>query len=392
MKKLLLIMMVLLILVKPVFAGTKFKDVDAGMWYSKWIETIDELKITSGYPDGTFRPDNQLKRIELLSFTMKSLGHDIQIADGYWGQNIIDKAVEENIIDSESLMVSEPDGYITRQETASVIYNAYLKEEALYNSDQKQQILDIVSDIGHVNDEHLQGVVGVIASGIVEGYDDGSFKPTNNLTRAEAAVFISRLALPEKRKQITLEMGVFEYKTTSVTAESFKVYYLPEHQDIYNMLTLIDAIENEDVENGYALIMEENFESFHGVNLYDNMFDFDYAPFTQTHLYKRWGLIFRKAPPHATYTDWIEVHGWDDPNQWEHEKVLKALFAYMFEDDSELVWNKFVELSLQGSSGDVEYIGVHNGRDVRIDTNDGSITLYSTRKTDILLVNALLYK
>jgi len=392
MKKILLVILTLTMLMMPVFGGTMFSDVPTDQWYTKWVETIHSLKITSGYPDGTFRPDNQLKRIELLSFTMKSLGHEIPIADGYWGQNILDKALEESIIEEDDLMYTSPDGFITREETARVIYNAYLKEEAVFNADEKQQIMLLVKDIDQVNEKYLQGIVGVVASGIVEGYDDGSFKPKNNLTRAEASVFISRLAMPEKRKQVNLEMGVFEFNTTSTKAESFKVNYLPEHQDIYNMLTLIDVIENEDVDNGYALIMGSNTSSYHGVNLYENMFDFDYAPFDQTHLYKRWSLTFRKIPPHATYTDWIEVLGWKKTDQWEHEKVLKALFDYMFEDDSEFVWNKFVELSSEGASGGVEYVGTHNGRDVRIDTTDMAIALYTTRKTDALPVNVLLYK
>ncbi|MBI9014150.1 MAG: S-layer homology domain-containing protein [Clostridiales bacterium] len=391
MKQFISLLMVVILLNTVVYAEKPtFEDIDDTKWYSDWVNIIKDLNITSGYPDGTFKPDNQLKRIELLSFTMKSLGYDIPIANDYWGQNIIDKAIEINIISNQSsdLMFSDPEGYITREETARVIYNAYLKSNEVFNSDVDQEIRSTIVDLEEINSMYLQGVVGVFSSGIVEGYADKSFKPKNQLTRAEAAVFISRLALPEKRKSIELELSSFEYHTTSVRANNFKVHYSPEHQDIYNIMTIVDTVENADVENGFAWIGGLSSQSTHLLGLYSNMEDFDYAPVTSHTSYKRWNIEVRKILPPQEYTDWIEITGWRDKNELEHEETMKAVFNYLFAEDSDRIWNKYFEYAntIVEENVGIDYQTESFGRTVRIVASTTGVGLYATRKTDALPV------
>ncbi len=391
MKQFISLLMVCVLLNTIVYAEKPtFEDIDDTKWYSDWVNIIKDLDLTSGYPDGTFKPDNQLKRIELLSFTMKSLGYDIPVSQKYWGQNIIDKALEINIISNQSndLMFSDPDGYITREETARVIYNAYLKNNEVFNSDVDQEVRSTITDIDEVNSMYLQGVVGVFSSGIVEGYADKSFKPNNQLTRAEASVFISRLALPEKRKAAELELSSFEYNTTSVTAKDFKVHYSPEHQDIYNIMTIVDTVENANTNDGFAWIGGLSPESTHSIKLYSNMEDFDYAPVTSHTSYKRWSIEVRKNPPSKEYTDWIHILGWRDKNELEHEETMKAVFNYLFAEDSDRIWNKYFEYAnmiVEENKG-IEYQTESFGRIVRITASTTGASLYVTRKTNALPV------
>jgi len=391
MKQFISLLMVFMLLNTVVYAEKPtFEDIDDSKWYSDWVNMIKDLEITSGYPDGTFKPDNKLKRIELLSFTMKSLGYDIPVSNEYWGQNIIDKAIEINIISNQStdLMFSDPEGYITREETARVIYNAYLKNNEVFNSDVDQQVRSIITDMDNISSMYIQGVVGVFSSGIVEGYADKSFKPKNQLTRAEASVFISRLALPEKRKAVELELSSFEYNTTSTLAKDFKVYYSPEHQDIYNIMTIVDTIENADIEKGYAWIGYLSSESTHAMSLYSNMEDFDYAPVGIQTSYKRWDIEVRKNPPTKEYMDWIHILGWRDRDELEHEETLKAVFNYLFSEDSDRIWDKYFEYAnmvVEENIG-IEYQTESFGRTVRITASTTGVGLYVTRKTDALPV------
>jgi len=48
----------------PAPAGGSFSD-DAGHWAEAWIEQLKEEGITSGYPDGTYRPENPVTRAEI---------------------------------------------------------------------------------------------------------------------------------------------------------------------------------------------------------------------------------------------------------------------------------------------------------------------------------------
>ncbi len=60
MKRILLIILALSLIVGMSLAEEEFSDIDSEKWYSEWVGIIKDLRITSGYPDGTFRPDNNV--------------------------------------------------------------------------------------------------------------------------------------------------------------------------------------------------------------------------------------------------------------------------------------------------------------------------------------------
>jgi len=55
----------------PAPAGGSFIDV-SGHWAEGWIEQLREEGITSGYPDGTYRPENQVTRAEMAVFMVNA--------------------------------------------------------------------------------------------------------------------------------------------------------------------------------------------------------------------------------------------------------------------------------------------------------------------------------
>jgi len=380
MKKIIFILMISLLIITPLFAENNFTDVENDKWYSEWIGIINYLNITSGYPDGTFKPNNQLKRIELLSFTMKALGHDIPVAENYWGQNIINKALDENIISKDDSSFTEPEGYITREETARIIYNAYLKNNEIFNSDVDQYIRSTISDIKDINDDHIQGIVGVFASGIVEGYDDGSFKPKNLLTRAEAAVFITRLALPEKRVQVDLNLNKFVYKTSIEGQNDFTVYYGPEHQDIYNVLDIINTITNGDTEDGIAVIYGDGNEGYHNVSFFTSQWDYENAG-VYIDNYASWKVDVRRVPPNSEnwLEDYIRIANWKSEIDVQHNEVIRVIFNYLFEEESDYVWNKFNEISINYTDEVYDFDDYVKNRHVRIASSDKGINLLVSR-------------
>ena len=158
------------------FAYVDFDDVSDDIWYSDWVYIVSELDVVSGYHDGTYKPDNEILRIELLSMVLKAIGYDIPISKEYWGQNILNKAVELNIITAQSFdaVYSNPDDCITREEAARVIYNAYLIDSDINNSDVAKKITSQLSDINDVGALYKSAVIGVLAEGIVSGYENNN--------------------------------------------------------------------------------------------------------------------------------------------------------------------------------------------------------------------------
>ena len=61
----LLMVLCLIVSVVPTMAAAA-KDV-RGHWAESYIETLRELGIMEGYPDGTFRPDNVVTRAEVVA-------------------------------------------------------------------------------------------------------------------------------------------------------------------------------------------------------------------------------------------------------------------------------------------------------------------------------------
>lgn len=53
-----------------------YRDTEAGKWYSPFLLTAKLLGIT-GYPDGTFRPDQQVNKVELLKMFFNVAGRDL---------------------------------------------------------------------------------------------------------------------------------------------------------------------------------------------------------------------------------------------------------------------------------------------------------------------------
>jgi len=59
----------------PPASGGAFTDV-AGHWAEAWIEQLAAEGITSGYPDGTYRPENQVSRAEMAIFLVRTFNLD----------------------------------------------------------------------------------------------------------------------------------------------------------------------------------------------------------------------------------------------------------------------------------------------------------------------------
>lgn len=386
--KQLIIIILIFCLPVSVYAEGNFNDVTDKDWYSEWVGIMKELNMTSGYPDGSFKPNNKLKGIELLSFTLKALKYDIPKSEGYWGQGIIDKAIDEKLIDKGSLIAQKPEEFISRGQAARVIYNAYLKNNPKIAPDIDQRIRKDISDIDDINDEQVEAVVGLLASGIVEGYDDKSFKANKQLTRAEASVLIIRLALKEKRVQVLLELPTFEYKTTSKRAKSFKLHYDPKYQDIYNILSIIDTIENEDVTDSFAVISPLGDGNGHSVGLFPSMKELDEATSIEIIDITTWKLNLTRNPVETNIKQGeIQIKSWRSVKDMETCDGIKATLKYLFGKEYDLVWNKIVEYHVSPSNTGT-WERVINNRDVKIFSGTiGGITLNISRIDNIPKIN-----
>ena len=112
--------------------GLSFSDVNSGDWFYDNVMDAANNGYVSGYPDGTFKPNGSTTRAEFASMIAKAMGYE-----------------------------SEP-------------------------SDSDTMFPDVP------NDFWAKAAINFCAqNGIIEGYDDGTFKPNQTITRQEAAAILN---------------------------------------------------------------------------------------------------------------------------------------------------------------------------------------------------------
>ena len=82
----------------------------------------------------------------------------------------------------------KPDNYITREEIATIFYR-------LLKPEPRETLHTLTNDFNDVESTRWsnEAISTVANGGYIEGYDDGSFKPAGNITRAEFVTVASRL-------------------------------------------------------------------------------------------------------------------------------------------------------------------------------------------------------
>ncbi len=97
-----------------------------------------------------------------------------------------------------------PEATITRAEAASIFYRAMTEESReTYRSE-----LNIFSDVAD-DAWYKDAVCTMAAAGIIKGYEDGTFHPDANITRAEIAAMVTRFTERGRSSETAAYKGIF---------------------------------------------------------------------------------------------------------------------------------------------------------------------------------------
>ena len=102
-------------------AASGFKDMAGYSWAEGYINYAVEKGVVSGYPDGTFKPGNQVTMYELLTMVVRAAGYKEDQVTGPWPTNYYGKAIELEIL---GLIPAPLPEKATRWMAASVTYEA----------------------------------------------------------------------------------------------------------------------------------------------------------------------------------------------------------------------------------------------------------------------------
>ncbi len=202
MKKLFLVLMSVFLIFSlvPITQAqtTSFKDVPESYVFYEEIQYLVDFEIISGFEDGTFKPNQSVTRGQAAIMLGRSLGLDGQtkrtvfsdvpatsVASGY-----IQEAYEWDIITGYPDGTFRPNEPVTRGQMAILLSRAFDLEiwaDFKGNTDANVTFADVSPTSA------AYPFIGLLVNaGITYGYTDNTFKPDQAVTRGQFAAFISR--------------------------------------------------------------------------------------------------------------------------------------------------------------------------------------------------------
>ena len=170
-----------------------------GHWAEKAIAALVEQGIVSGDENGDFNPDKHIIRAETVKLINKvfrleqkaeSGFPDVSESSWYYEEFLIAK--KAGYLQGDSQGYAHPEQDITRQEVCVMLAKA-----AGMGSEGEQKAF---TDAEAIAPWAADAVNVLVKAGVLNGYEDGSFRPEAFITRAEAASVLYRIGQKKDEK------------------------------------------------------------------------------------------------------------------------------------------------------------------------------------------------
>ncbi len=173
----------------------EFTDTESH-WAKAAIAELAEKNIINGYDDGTFKPEKEVTRAELVAMAARVLGgdaaeysggfDDVNAADWYSGA--VAMALENGIISKDKRF--RPEDFVTREEMCKILCNV---AKLLTDGIEADGGNATFNDAEDISDWAMPYILQMVEWGYITGTDTGEFNPQNPTTRAHAATVISKI-------------------------------------------------------------------------------------------------------------------------------------------------------------------------------------------------------
>lgn len=187
---------------RDIYTESTYKDVNNNHWYKDGACNCYKMGLMKGKGDCAFDPSGNVLVAEAISIASrvhalynsgtKSVIPLSSEGDKWW-QSSLDYATKNKIVKSSDFKTNDMQRPATREELAYILGNSLPdKELEVINKDIK---FNDVKTSSKYTDEVMQ----LAKAGVIGGYTDGTFKPTQSISRAETAVIVNRLVTTKER-------------------------------------------------------------------------------------------------------------------------------------------------------------------------------------------------
>ena len=160
------------------------------------LNTKDHYSYLIGYSDGTVLPNGRITRAEVATIFFRLLTDDARqrnwssennfsdVSADKWYNNAVSTLCHMGVLGGYSDGTFRPNAPITRAEFAKIAVS--------FSQANGSAVYSYFTDV-KTTDWFAPYVTAAKDSSLIEGYSDGSFKPENRITRAEACAIVNRV-------------------------------------------------------------------------------------------------------------------------------------------------------------------------------------------------------
>jgi len=173
----------------------QFSDVPADFWANRYITALAEKNILTSAPDGTFDPNRPITRAEFAVMLQKAFAQNPErsalkftdLGSDHWAAKAIQEAVRSRFLSGYPDGMFRPNQQISRlQAQMALVSGLKLQPQA-----SPTQALSRFQDAGEIPRYALPKIAAAVEAGLVLEYPDPQHLKTNRIaTRADAAALI----------------------------------------------------------------------------------------------------------------------------------------------------------------------------------------------------------
>ncbi|MEA5579649.1 DUF1565 domain-containing protein [Anabaena sp. UHCC 0451] len=181
-----------------------FQDVSTGYWAKAYIEALSAQNIIAGFPDGTFRPNEPVTRAQFATIINKALTPPakrtaIQFKDvqtNFWAYGAIQSAYQSEFV------AGYPDGTFKPQQEIPRVQALVALANGLKFTANNNNIVSIYTDAAQIPNYALGPVAAATVRQLVVNYPMvQQLDPNRQATRAEIAAFVYQALVAIGRAQ-----------------------------------------------------------------------------------------------------------------------------------------------------------------------------------------------
>jgi hypothetical protein len=185
-----------LVTIAPAFAQVSFSDVSSNYWSASFIQALATRDIIAGFPDGTFRPDEPVTRAQFAAIVRKAFPNAPRIrtpinfsdvSGSYWARQAIQDAYATGFLAGYPDGTFRPNENISRAQALVALSNGL----SYTASGAPESVLQVYSDAGNIPGFARNSIAAATERRIVVNYPNVQvLNPTQVGTRAEVAAFV----------------------------------------------------------------------------------------------------------------------------------------------------------------------------------------------------------